>query len=228
MKIALFDLDHTILDGDSNILWIDYLIAHGLTSPDTAVKQQHFMALYAREELDMNQYMDFHIGVFATRTISEWTPIIKDFCQKEFIPRLAPDALAMLQAHHSAGDKVALVTATNSILINVLAQALNTHAVCTVVEIVNDRPTGQLLGLPAFREHKIARVEEWLGGPIHSDSIATSHFYSDSSNDIPLLQAVSHPVAVNPDTKLLALAQAQAWPQLQWRKALQPIDSVPN
>jgi HAD superfamily hydrolase (TIGR01490 family) len=217
MKIALFDLDHTVLDGDTNILWIDYLIEQGIASPDTAARQQHFMELYAREELDMNQYMDFHIGVFKTKRISEWLPIIEAFIQSQVVPRLAPDALAMLESHRVAGDKVTLVTATNSVLVDVLAKFLDVQAISTVVDIVDDRPTGRVLGLPAFREHKIARVEEWLGFSVNSEQVEASHFYSDSSNDIPLLKAVSHPVAVNPDAKLSALAKEKAWLQLRWK-----------
>lgn len=217
MKIALFDLDHTLLDGDTNVLWIAHLVAHGLVDSDTISRQQHFMELYAREQLDMAAYMDFHIGVLASRRMSEWQPILQGFVQTELLPRVAPDALAALRAHQEAGDKVAIVTATNSVIVGVLGQALNVHVIASEVEVADDQVTGRTVGLPSFREHKIARVEAWLGMPLQSESIQSSHFYSDSANDIPLLQAVYFPVVVNPDPKLRAVAEQHGWPQRSWK-----------
>lgn len=170
-----------------------------------------------REALDMPAYMDFHISVLAHRRISEWMPIVQAFVQSQLIPRLAPDALATLASHRRAGDCVALVTATNSILVGVLGQVMGIHTIASEIEVVDDRTTGRTLGLPSFREHKIARVEQWIGQPIKSESIEASHFYSDSSNDIPLLQAVSHPVAVNADPRLSALAKKNGWMQQCWK-----------
>lgn len=217
MKIALFDLDHTVLDGDTNVLWIAHLVSHGLADIATISRQQEFMDLYAREQLDMAEYMDFHIGVLASRSLSEWHPILQSFVHTELLPRLAPDALVTLRAHQDAGDKVAIVTATNSIIVGVLGQALNVDVVASEVEIVDDRVTGRTVGLPSFREHKIARVQTWLGLALNSERIESTHFYSDSANDIPLLEAVSFPVVVNPDAKLRTVAEQQGWPQLSWK-----------
>lgn len=217
MKIALFDLDHTLLDGDTNILWIDHLAQRGLVAQDTIARQQQYMALYAREQLDMAEYMDFHIGVFRSRRISEWQPIVEHFVRSQLVPCLAPDALATLAAHRDAGHRIALVTATNSVLAGALGQVLDIHTIASQVEIHNDNVTGRTLGLPSFRAHKIDRVQDWLGLALASDAIHESHFYSDSANDIPLLQAVSHPVAVNPDAKLRALAEQNGWPQRCWK-----------
>ena len=216
MKIALFDLDHTLLDGDTNVLWIAHLVSHGLADTATISRQQEFMDLYAREQLDMAEYMDFHIGVLASRSLSEWQPILQSFVNTELLPRLAPDALATLRAHQDAGDKVAIVTATNSVIVGVLGQALNVDVVATEVEVVDGQVTGRTVGLPSFREHKIARVEAWLGLALNSERIQSTHFYSDSANDIPLLQAVNFPVVVNPDAKLRAMAEQQGWPQRSW------------
>jgi HAD superfamily hydrolase (TIGR01490 family) len=217
MKLALFDLDHTLLDGDTNILWIDHLAQCGLVEHDTIERQQHYMALYAREQLDMAEYMDFHIGVLRSRRISEWHPIVENFVHSQLVPRLAPDALATLESHRSAGHRMALVTATNSVLVGALGRVLNIHTISSEVEIEADHATGRTLGLPSFREHKVDRVEGWLGFPLACDTTLESHFYSDSANDIPLLMAVSHPVAVNPDAKLSALAEQNGWPQRSWR-----------
>ena len=221
MKLALFDLDHTLLDGDTNILWIDHLAQQGLVDTDTIERQRQYMALYAREQLDMAEYMDFHIGVLRTRRISAWQPVVDHFVHRQIVPRLAHDALATLESHRAAGHRVALVTATNAVLVGALGRVLNIHTICSEVEIEADHATGRMLGLPSFREHKITRVQDWLGLPLDSDTIVESHFYSDSANDIPLLQAVSHPVAVNPDAKLRALAEQNGWPQHCW-KALEP------
>lgn len=217
MKLALFDLDHTLLDGDTNILWIDYLIAQGLADSELAQRQQHYMELYAREQLDMQAYMRFHIEIFACKRISEWQPIVADFMARHIVPRLAPQALQRLEQHRAGGDCVAIVTATNAILARALGDVLEVPTIASEVEVKADRVTGRTLGLPSFRAHKIARVEEWLAQPLRSDRITMSHFYSDSANDLPLLLAVTHPVAVNPDPKLKALAEQYGWPQACWR-----------
>lgn len=217
MKIALFDLDHTLLDGDTNILWIDHLAQRGLVAHDTIERQQAYMALYACERLDMAEYMDFHISVLRRRRISQWRPIVEDFVHSQLVPRLAPDTLATVELHRSAGHRMALVTATNSVLVGALGRVLDIHTIASEVEIEADRATGRVLGRPSFREHKIARVQDWLGFPLDCDSVRESHFYSDSANDIPLLKAVSHPVAVNPDDKLRAMAERQGWPLRHWK-----------
>lgn len=219
MKLALFDLDHTLLDGDTNILWIDHLMQRGLVGHDTIERQQQYMDLYACEQLDMAEYMDFHIGVLRSRRISQWQPIVDNFVHSQLVPRLAPDALATLEAHRAAGHRMALVTATNSVLVGALGQVLNIHTIASEIEIEADHATGRTLGQPSFREHKIDRVQDWLGLSLASDTLLESHFYSDSANDIPLLKAVSHPVAVNPDAKLRALADQNGWPQRRWKAA---------
>lgn len=219
MKLALFDLDHTLLDGDTNILWIDYLIAHGLCSPETANRQQHFMDLYAREQLDMAAYMDFHLSLLGQRSLSAWQPIVEDFVRTQLLPRLAPDALAALHAHQAAHDRVAVVTATNSVIVQVLGRVLGVHTIATEVEVVDDHTTGHMQGLPSFREHKITRVQDWIGVPLDSPQVQQSVFYSDSANDLPLLQTVSHPVVVNADARLRAWADEHEWPQRSWRVA---------
>ena len=219
MKLALFDLDHTLLDGDTNILWIDHLAQQGLVQHGTIERQQQYMALYAHEQLDMAEYMDFHMGVLRSRSISEWRPIVEHFVRSQLVPCLAPDALATLASHRDAGHRIALVTATNAVLAGALGQVLNIHTIASEVEIMDDCVTGRTLGLPSFREHKIDRVQDWLGCELASEAVLESHFYSDSANDIPLLQAVSHPVAVNPDARLRALAEQNGWPQRRWKAA---------
>lgn len=219
MKIALFDLDHTLLDGDTNILWIQYLTQQQLVPAETVARQQAYMDLYAQERLDMAEYMDFHMDILRTRSMAHWQPIVAQFVQSQLVPRLAPEALRTVQAHRDAGHRVALVTATNSVLASGLGQALDLHTIATEIEIADGQVTGRTVGLPSFREHKIDRVQAWLGLPLSSPSISESHFYSDSANDIPLLNRVSHPVAVNADAKLHAVAQQRHWPQRSWKAA---------
>ena len=105
MKLALFDLDHTLLDGDTNILWLDHLAQRGLAEADTIERQQQYMALYAREQLDMAEYMDFHIGLLRRRRISEWQAIVEHFVHSELVPRLAPAALAWALARGRHGAR---------------------------------------------------------------------------------------------------------------------------
>ena len=219
MKIALFDLDHTLLDGDTNILWIQHLAQQQLVPPQTVARQQSYMDMYAQERLDMAEYMVFHMDILRTRSMAQWQPIVAHFVQTELVPRLAPEALQAVQAHRAAGHRVALVTATNSVLAGCLGRVLDMHTIATEIEVVDGHATGRTVGLPSFRAHKIDRVQQWLGCSLDSADITESHFYSDSANDIALLSRVSHPVAVNADAKLQAEALQRGWPQRCWKAA---------
>jgi HAD superfamily hydrolase (TIGR01490 family) len=216
MHIAMFDLDHTLLDGDTNVLWIDHLTRQKVLEPSFSVRQAEFMAQYAREMLDMTEYMAFHLGIFRQRSMSAWQPVIDDFVHRQLIPRMTQDAFAALKAHRTAGHTMAIVTATNSVLAGALGAALGLHTISTDIEIIDDRATGRTVGTPPFRKHKINRVQQWLGMELNHRNITTSYFYSDSANDLPILQAVSHPIVVNADSTLRTVANERGWPQLEW------------
>lgn len=221
MPIALFDLDHTLLDGDTNELWISYLVEQGHAAEDTMARQNAFMVQYSLEQLDIDEYLRFHLGILSARSLDAWDPITTRFLQDVILPRLSPDGLSVLEAHRRDGHRMAIVSATHSFLSGAIGDAIGMEVIAPVVEIQDGQVTGRILGLPAFREKKVARVEAWLGCSLGSDAARESYFYSDSVNDLPLLEAVSNPVAVNPDDKLAQVASQRGWPQLSWL-ALEP------
>lgn len=217
MPIALFDLDHTLLDGDTNNLWIRYLVERGHAAVDTMERQDAFMVQYGLEQLDIDEYLRFHLAILSARSLDAWEPIRARFLSDVLVPRLAPDGLSVLEAHRRDGHRIAIVSATHSFLSGAVGNAIGVEVIAPVVEIKNGRVTGRILGLPAFREKKVARVEAWLGGALQDASGGQSYFYSDSANDLPLLEAVRKPVAVNADDRLARIASQRGWPQLSWR-----------
>jgi len=216
MPIALFDLDHTLLDGDTNNLWISYLVEQGHASADTMERQEAFMVQYGLQMLDIDEYLRFHLAILSVRSLDAWDPIRARFLQDIIMPRLSPDGLSVLEAHRRDGHRMAVVTATHSFLSGAIGDAIGVEVIAPVVEIEDGRVTGRILGLPAFREKKIARVEAWLGEALRDVPEGQSYFYSDSANDLPLLEAVGNPVAVNADDKLAQVALQRGWPQLSW------------
>jgi len=217
MQIALFDLDHTLLDGDTNVLWLDYLAKRQLIDESAVDQQRAYMVQYDREELDIVEYLGFHVGILQAKTLTEWKPVVADFIAEVIQPRISSEALETLRQYRDTAGRMAVVTGTNSYLAQAIGQLLQIETIAPVLEIQDDRFTGQLVGLPSFREHKIPCVENWLGHALNSDSVTETHFYSDSINDVPLLSCVTHAFVVNPDTKLASLAEQKQWPSLHWR-----------
>lgn len=219
MRLALFDLDHTLLDGDSNRLWLERLIAEGLAAPEQRARQAAFYASYEGGGLDIDAYLAFCVGLLAGRPASRWRPVRDAWVDEVVAPRLAPGGLAALRAHRDAGDRVAVVTATHGWLVEgIVAPMGAVDVVATMPELDGDRFTGRLAGPPCFAADKLPRVREWLGrAGLSFDAFDAVRFYSDSFNDLPLLEAVSEPVAVNPDPRLAAVASARGWPSLAWR-----------
>lgn len=217
MSVAFFDLDHTLLDGDTNNLWVAYLAEQQLLADEALLRQKDFMQQYSREELDIHEYLSFHLSILAARPLDAWMPIRSAFIESIVEPRISRQALAVVDEHKRQGRRVAIVTATHSFLSGVIGDRLGLEVIAPVVEIVNGRITGQIIGPPSFREEKIGRVEQWLGVVLPTLAPGRSYFYSDSANDLPLLEAVSDPVTVNPDEKLGRVAMQRNWPQLIWR-----------
>lgn len=216
MPIAFFDLDHTLLDGDTNKLWIEYLVENSHVPDTTLERQARFMEDYAQQQLDIDNYLAFHLSILALRPVTDWMPIRNVFIDKVIMPRIGQAARSMITEHRLQGHKMAIVTATHSFLSEPVGDQLGLEVIAPVVEIVNGQFTGNIIGPPAFREQKIIRVETWLGARLNTDASVPCHFYSDSANDIPLLQKVSHPVTVNPDPVLASLAKTNGWPVLVW------------
>jgi HAD superfamily hydrolase (TIGR01490 family) len=219
MKLALFDLDNTLLDGDSDYFWAQYLIERGILERDTYEERNDwFYGHYKRGTLDIYEYLDFQLAPIAGRpreVIDDWH---REFMDVKIRPAVHAGTPALLESHRE--HLRAIVTATNRFITAPIARELGVeHLIaCEVEEMPDGRLTGRPRGTPSFREGKIARVHEWLESLGHRlGDFEESWFYSDSLNDLPLLELVSHPVAVDPDPTLERHASERGWPILRLR-----------
>ena len=219
MNLALFDLDHTLLPLDSDYEWGQFLTRVGAVDPsEFARKNAVFFAQYQAGTLNPLEYLEFALGTlakFPRQQLDEWHA---QFMHEVIRPAILPPALDLLRRHQDADDLVAIITATNRFVTEPIARELGVaHLLAPEPELTQEREiTGMLLGNPTYGEGKVVRTREWLAERGRTlESFGQSHFYSDSSNDIPLLSAVTHPVATNPNPKLEAHALAQGWPLLK-------------
>ena len=216
MRVALFDLDETLLDGVSDLLWSEYLAERGESDAEVT---RGFHRDYQLGRLDLAKFLATYLDPFVRlepHTLQAWR---EDWYTTRAAPRLKPRAIELVQQRRAAGYEVAMVTATNDFLAGRIAQGLEiSELIATRLERAGERYTGRLHGQPCFREGKIARVEEWLAARgLGLDHAGEVWFYSDSHNDLPLLSRVSHPVCVDPDPVLHATAQERGWPVLTLR-----------
>jgi HAD superfamily hydrolase (TIGR01490 family) len=220
MRLALFDLDNTLLAGDSDYEWGQFLIARGvLERAQYEAQNAAYFDQYKAGTLDIHEYLGFALRPLAAHTAHELDRWREDFMANCIEPMIGAPARALVERHRAAGDLCAVVTATNSFITAPIARAFNVeHLIATEPESIDGRFTGRVAGTPCFREGKIERVEQWLTGLGHSlDAFSDSAFYSDSLNDLPLLERVSRPVAVDPDERLAAQAARRGWPVISLR-----------
>lgn len=220
MNLALFDLDNTLLTGDSDFEWAQFLISKGVLDREVhEAKNQAFYDDYKAGTLDIHAFLAFQLAPLSRHDRSELDAWHREFMETRIKPIIGPHARALVQSHRDAGDLCAIVTATNSFVTGPICREFGIpHLIATVPAHEGGRFTGAPRGLPAFREGKIARVEAWLEAlGLWWGAFDETVFYSDSLNDLPLLAMVSHPVAVDPDDTLRAHAAAQGWPILGLR-----------
>ncbi|MFO1219770.1 MAG: HAD family hydrolase [Burkholderiaceae bacterium] len=214
-RLALFDLDGTLIAKDSDHAFGEYLVARGWADAgEFAAANDRFYQQYLAGALDIDAYIDFATQPWRDRSPAEQAEVVASFMHEVMRPVLDARALALVRAHLDAGDRVAIVTATNEFITRPIATAFGVPTLIAT-ELERDgagRVTGRIRGTPSFREGKIARVEQWLAtlGTRLADCRA-SVFYSDSTNDLALLQAVSEPVATNPGPALEAIARDRGW-----------------
>ncbi len=223
MALALFDLDNTLLDADSDFLWGEFLCRVGAVDPaDYRVANARFYREYLEGRLEFAEYVRFCLGVLAQHepaTLIAWR---ERFLTELVRPHITAEARALVERHRAAGDELAIVTASNAFITAPIAVELGVSRLIAT-EAATDavgRFTGEPLGVPTFREGKVARVLAWLT-EVHGDGAAAllgqAWFYSDSHNDLPLLERVGRPVAVNPDPLLSRIARERGWPVLSLR-----------
>ena len=220
MRLSLFDLDHTLLDGDSDQLWCDWLVARGLLPRQPfAADSARLMRDYAAGRASAQRFSDFYIGTLAGRSAAQWADERQRWFASEVAPRFKPQAGARVQRHAQAGDRVLLTTATNRFLAEPSAAWLGiAELLATECEVdAEGRFTGGTTGTLNMRAGKVDRLKAWLAerGQVLAD--VHTLFYSDSMNDLPLLEQVNEPVVTHGDERLRAIAQQRGWRQADLR-----------
>ena len=218
MNLALFDLDYTLLTGDSDHAWGEFLVEEGVVDgKEYARKNDFYWQQYKAGTLDIREYLAFTLASISGKSDAELKPLHQRYMATKIEPMIGLSALALLKNH--ATDLCAVVTATNAFITAPIAARFGVpHLIACDVEMIDGRYTGRPMGVPSFRDGKVTRVKKWLEamGKKLAD-FDRSFFYSDSHNDLALLDVVSDPVAVNPDDSLRAHAVARGWPIISTR-----------
>ena len=217
MRLALFDLDNTLLAGDSDHAWGEFLCRHGLVDAVSyKARNDAFYQDYLAGQLDVQAYQNFCqelLGRSEMAQLEEWH---RQFMAEFIEPIVLAKGEALVREHHEAGDRVVIITATNRFITGPIAARLGVDTLlATECEMQDGRYTGRLTDTPCFQEGKVTRIERWLEETGHS--LEGAYFYSDSRNDLPLLERVAHPVAVDPDPTLREIAEQRGWEILSLR-----------
>ena len=212
MALAIFDLDNTLLSGDSDYLWGQYLAEIGVVDAHSyETTNRRFYEEYQQGRLDIYAFLAFSMRPLAENASEDLLRWRARFIEQKILPLIGRAARELVEDHRRAGDTLLIVTATNSFVTSPIAELFDIpNLIGTDPEVQDGRFTGRVAGIPSFREGKVARLQGWL-----KDTGLTLHgstFYSDSHNDLPLLELVDHPVAVDPDDTLRKYAQAAGWP----------------
>ena len=217
MAIALFDLDNTLIAGDSDYLWGCFLVEQGIVDSELYEREnRRFYDQYRVGELDIHEFLDFQLRPLSEHpvdTLQQWR---RQYIEEKITPILLPRAQALIDRHRQQGDTLVVITATNRFITGPIVELYDIpHLLATEAEILDDRYTGKVSGIPCFQDGKVTRLSDWLEENRHS--LDDSWFYSDSHNDLPLLNRVTHPVAVDPDEILEEHARTNDWPIISLR-----------
>jgi HAD superfamily hydrolase (TIGR01490 family) len=215
--LAIFDLDNTLLNGDSDHAWGEFLCRKGVVDAEEYRKaNDYFYEQYKSGSMNIYEFLEFALRPLAAnskKTLAEWHA---EFMRDVIQPMMLPKAAALLQKHRDAGEHLMIITATNRFVTGPIAEQLGVDTIiATDPEMVNGNYTGKVAGTPCFQAGKVERLNTWLAE--NGATLEGSSFYSDSINDLPLLEKVDYPVAVNPDEKLTAEANRRGWPILDLR-----------
>ena len=221
MRLALFDLDNTLLTGDSDYEWGQFLVDRGVLDREAYEAQnREYYDQYVRGTLDIHEYLGFALRPLAEHSPAQLERWHGEFMRDRIVPMITPAARELVRGHLRDGDLCAIITATNSFVTAPIAHEFAVpHLIATEPERRDGRFTGRVAGTPCFREGKLARLDEWLAARGQRlQDFAQSTFYSDSHNDLPLLRRVTRPVPVDPDEPLAAEAQRRGWAVISLRR----------
>jgi len=218
VSLAIFDLDNTLLRGDSDHAWGEFLVEQGAVDRERfASENNRYYAAYLAGTLDIYEFLEQHqlrpLAEHDRATLERWRA---EFVRTKIAPLITPAARALVEQHRVRGDTLLIITATNRFITAPIAEAFGIpHLIATEPEEVNGQFTGKVTGVPSYREGKVERLSEWLND--RHESLDGSWFYSDSHNDLPLLNLVDHPVAVNADETLADYARTRGWTMIELR-----------
>lgn len=217
VSLAIFDLDNTLLNGDSDHAWGEFLCEQGIVDAAQYSKSNdYFFQQYQQGTLDIQEFLEFALRPLAMLSTQKLSELHAQFMQQKIEPIILPKALALLQKHRDQGDFLLIITATNSFVTSPIAARLGVDAIiATDPEIIDGSYTGKVAGTPCFQDGKVTRLNHWLKDNNHT--LQGSSFYSDSRNDLPLLVLVDHPVVVDADETLTLTAQQNSWPVISLR-----------
>jgi len=211
MALAIFDLDNTLIAGDSDHSWGEFLVTEGLVDQQSfRVANNQFMEDYNAGKLDIHAYLKFALAPLVNKPPLELKNLHNKFMQEVIEPLKLPKAFDLLNVHRRRGDRLLVITATNRFVIEPIVKSLGIEEfLATEPEQINGQITGSVIGTPTYREGKVTALNEWLKN--NQQDMADSYFYSDSINDLPLLLIVDNPIAVDPDPSLRAEAEQRNW-----------------
>ncbi len=216
MALAIFDLDKTLIGGDSDFLWGEFMSDIGAVDEKTyQIKNQYFFDQYALGKLDINEYLEFCLEPLSRNsraTLDDWH---QQFMREKIEPILLPKAQAVVDQHKAKGDTLLVITATNSFVTAPIVRRYGIeNLLATNPEVKAGEFTGKVSGEPCFQTGKITHLNQWLTQT--GESMKGAYFYSDSHNDLPMLELVDNPVVVHGDDTLLRIAKEKNWPSLDW------------
>ena len=217
MSLAIFDLDNTLLRGDSDYLWGQFLIEQGIVDKtDYEKENRRYYEEYRQGTLDILEFLDFQLRPLAEHEPEQLYAWRAQFMRSKIRPIILPAALHLIEDHRDKGNTLVVITATNRFITESIVKMMNIeNLIATEPEMSNGRFTGRVVGVPCFRDGKVKRLKEWLRNT--GMNLDASSFYSDSHNDLPLLELVTFPVAVDPDETLAQHAEMKGWPIITLR-----------
>jgi HAD superfamily hydrolase (TIGR01490 family) len=218
MNLVLFDLDNTLLSGDTDVEWLDFLIDEGVLPPSARQENEQMDQRYRSGQADALEYVRFYLRFYPPHEMQALLGWRGQFMKQRIEPRMLPAARELIQSQRK-NSLLAIITATNRFLTEPIAAAFGIeHLIATEPQIRDGRFTGDIVGAPCMREGKISWLDQWLAArQVSLADFPESWFYSDSINDLPLLERVTHPVAVDPDPRLAEIARQRGWRTLSLR-----------
>jgi HAD superfamily hydrolase (TIGR01490 family) len=215
--LALFDLDNTLIAGDSDYLWGCFLVEQGIVDGSHYEREnRRFYDQYRVGELDIYEFLDFQLRPLAEHGLASLQQWRKQYVEEKISPILLPKAHELIDRHRQQGDTLVVITATNRFITAPIVELYDIpHLLATEPELQDEQYTGRVAGTPCFQDGKVERLGDWLAD--NQQSLDNSWFYSDSHNDLPLLNKVTHPVAVDPDEILEQHARDHDWPVISLR-----------